>query len=115
MKSFKFLLFGFCTIAILASTNSATAAEFKASDDPLAVVSQLQTQKKPTSQLGKDAEELAIKFIKDNNFPTVWDDKNKQMVAWGVSMFDVDDPAYDNSYVTARSLMATEAKLLAKA
>ncbi len=115
MKSLKYLLSGFCTIAILASTNSATAAEFKASDDPLAVVSQLQTQKKPTSQREKDAEELAIEYIKDNKLPDVWDDKNKQMVAYGVSMFDVDDPAYDNSYVTARSLMATEAQLLAKA
>ena len=64
MKSLKYLLSGFCTIAILASTNSATAAEFKASDDPLAVVSQLQTQKKPTSQREKDAEEL-IKLAKE--------------------------------------------------
>ena len=121
MKSLKYLLSGFCTIAILASTNSATAAEFKASDDPLkepsveVLVSQIQTAKRQKSKRGDDAKDLADKWVREHKFKQGWDKDKQRIVQVGWSGFNTDDPAWDDSYITARSLAAMEAKLVAKA
>jgi len=79
------------------------------------LVSKLRTEQAPLSVPGKDASEIAKDYLRRKGLKRGWDDERQRAITLGVAVFDSEDPAYDDTYITARSLAAMEAKLEAKA
>lgn len=63
----------------------------------------------------KTAESLVDDYLKDNDIRLSWNDDKKIFVAVGEAFFDSEDPSYDDSFITKRSLKSMDAMLQAKA
>jgi len=91
------------------------AVEFKAKEASSAeVVSHLQSMQ-PDQDSKMDAEEQANAFLEKAGMSTTWDTERNQLIQIGVASFDSQDPSYDHSFITKRSLKSMEAVLDAKA
>ncbi len=66
------------------------------------------------SQPEADASELAYNFIEKGHVTEGWNSDKKIFVAVSEAIFDSEDPSYDDSFVTKRSLKTMEATLEAK-
>jgi len=103
------------SIALLVGSSSSFAVEFDAeSATSEEVVTHLQSvDTEPEYQM--DAEEQAQDFLNQQGLGTIWDSGRSQLIQIGVASFDSEDPSYDNTFMTKRSLKTMEATLDAKA
>jgi hypothetical protein len=68
----------------------------------------------PAPQYQKDAASQAKAFVTDQGLALGWNEDRKQMIVIGSASFDSEDPSYDKSYITKRTLKTMEATLDAK-
>ncbi len=84
-------------------------------DEATETVQEMLEKGEPPYEPVMDAKDLADKYLDDNNLNESWNEDKKMFVAVGEAIFDSEDPSYDNSFVTKRSLKSMEAMLDAKA
>lgn len=105
---------------ILGTVNNTVAAEFVENeavvyeDTGTNSINKIQEMPVPTYQAA-DAEEQAYNWLDNTPFNSGWNDDKKVYVSLGTAFFDSEDPSYDNSFITKRSLKTMEATLNAKA
>lgn len=69
----------------------------------------------PISQPSMNIDEMADNFLKKANYHRGWNPNKETFIAVGTSVIDCEDPSYDDSFITKRSLKSMEAILDAKA
>lgn len=68
----------------------------------------------PVSQPSMDIDEMTDNFLKKANYHRGWNPNKETFIAVGTSVVDCEDPSYDDSFITKRSLKSMEAILDAK-
>ena len=95
---------------------STTAAENIVSQDTATEKIQKMSEKgEPEYKTVKSAGELADEYLSENGLNRSWNENEKLFVAVGEAFFDSEDPSYDDSFITKRSLASMDAMLEAKA
>ena len=94
------------------SANQITRVEATVSVEQ--VVSDMQTSDYRPEPV-KTAEEQAADFVYNEGLSEGWNSNQEMFIAIGSAEFDSEDPSYDDSYATKRSLKAMQAMLEAKA
>jgi len=85
-----------------------------AEDPSLVVIDAIQSAPAPVYQ-PIDAEEQLNRYLAAKGLRGGWIEGKKMYISSGVAFFDSEDPSYDESFITKRSMKAMEAKLNAKA
>jgi hypothetical protein len=62
-----------------------------------------------------DAEDQLNQYLATKGLHSGWIEEKKMYISTGVAFFDSEDPSYDDSFITKRSMKSMEAKLNAKA
>jgi len=83
-------------------------------DDPsIKVIDAMEVASAPAYQ-PIDAEEQLNQYLAAKGLHSGWIEEKKMYISSGVAFFDSEDPSYDDSFITKRSMKAMEAKLNAK-
>lgn len=96
------------------SQSSSSFAAVTASAEASVAVSQIQAIQ-PKFTPSKTAFDQAREFVKEQGVKQGWDAEREMYVQIGTAYFDNEDPAYDSTFVTKRSLASMQATLEAKA
>ncbi len=72
-------------------------------------------QEAPVEEAFISAEEQLNAYVQSKGWSTAWDPAKKRMFVVVAESFNVEDPSYDRSFVTKRSLYASLASMKAKA
>lgn len=93
----------------------ALPVEIISSEEPsIASIDAMQAAPAPEYQV-IDAEEQLNNYLAGKGLRGGWIEEKKMYVTTGVAFFDSEDPAYDDSFITKRSIKSMEATLMAKA
>lgn len=83
-------------------------------DVSLATAQSVMEKENPAIIPSQSIDEAADAFLANSGLQRGWNEKNESFVAVGVSFLDCEDPSYDTSFITKRSLKNMEALLDAK-
>ena len=83
-------------------------------DESMVVIQEILEKGQPAYGPG-DAEQQARIYIGNNGYFEGWNDGKKVFFSIGTAFFDSEDPSYDDSFITKRSLKTMQASLEAKA
>jgi len=91
----------------------AAPEEVSVNDPSLVVIDEVQAAPAPVYQ-AIDADDQLANYLNSKGLRTGWSDKKQMYIAIGSSAFDVEDPSYDDSFITKRAMKSMEATLNAK-
>lgn len=85
-----------------------------ANDPSIKVIDAMEVAPAPAYQ-PIDAEDQLNQYLATKGLHSGWIEEKKMYISTGVAFFDSEDPSYDDSFITKRSMKSMEAKLNAKA
>jgi len=92
----------------------AAPEEVSVNEPSLVVIEEIQAAPAPVYQ-AIDADEQLENYLSSKGLRSGWIDEKKMYIAIGSAAFDVEDPSYDDSFITKRAMKSMEATLGAKA
>lgn len=109
------LVIPFSLLAVEYPADSTEQEDVVYQDEATKTIQEMVEKGEPHYEPVKDAKDLADKYLEDNQLHESWNEEKKIFIAVGEAVFDSEDPSYDNSFITKRSLKSMEAILDAKA